>query len=196
MKDRAQLRAGETVAILGASGGVGSALIQVAKILGARVIACASTKEKLATCAQLGADELVNYSEVDLKVKLKELTGGKGVDVMCDPVGGKFSEIALRSTAWKGRFMVLGFTSGAIAQMPLNLPLLKGCSIIGVFWSTFTRREPEQNRRNIEELLGYFETHDLRPYISKTYTFKEAKQALKDVAERRASGKISVLLVD
>lgn len=194
LKDRAHLKSGETVAILGASGGVGSALIQVAKIMGARVIACASTQEKLDSCAQLGADELVNYSKEDLKVRLKELTGGRGVDVMCDPVGGDFSETALRATAWNGRFMVLGFTSGTIAKIPLNLPLLKGCSVIGVFWSTFTRHQPEQNRKNIQELLEYYESHGLRPYISKTYIFDEAIQALQDVEGRRAKGKIAVLI--
>ncbi|MFT5182889.1 MAG: NADPH2:quinone reductase [Flavobacteriales bacterium] len=194
LKDRAQLKAGETVAILGASGGVGSALIQVAKIMGARVIACASTQEKLDSCSQLGADELVNYSKEDLKSRLKELTDGKGVDVMCDPVGGDFSEIALRSTAWNGRFMVLGFTSGSIGKIPLNLPLLKGCAIVGVFWSTFTRRQPEQNRRNIDELLGYYASHGLRPFISNVYDFEDTIQALKDLEGRMVTGKISVLI--
>ncbi|MCB0762704.1 MAG: zinc-binding dehydrogenase, partial [Flavobacteriales bacterium] len=122
------------------------------------------------------------------------LTNGKGVDVMCDPVGGDFSEQALRATAWRGRFMVLGFTSGSIAQIPLNLPLLKGCSIMGVFWSTFTRREPDVNRRNIEALLNYYTSHGLKPHVWKTYPMEQAMDALEDVRHRRVRGKISVVV--
>jgi len=190
--DRAQLKFGETVAVLGAAGGIGLATIQVAKALGARVIACASTDEKLDVCRKSGADEVINYSNEDLKLRLKELTGGKGVDVVCDPVGSDYSEAALRATAWNGRFMVLGFTAGQIARIPLNLPLLKGNSISGVFWSTFVRKEPELNRKNINSLFALWIEGKIAPVVYKTYSFKDAKIAFDDIQERRVMGKVSI----
>lgn len=191
--DRARLRKGETLAVLGAAGGVGAALIQVGKLLGARVIACASTNEKLEVCRGLGADELINYSNVDLKNALKELTDGKGADVVCDPCGSDYTEPALRATAWGGRLMVLGFTAGAIAHIPLNLPLLKGCSVMGVFWSTFCRRQPDDNRQNIRQLVRWYGDGHLRPSIYRTYPLAEAKSALRDIMDRRVKGKIVLL---
>jgi NADPH:quinone reductase len=192
--DRARLQPGETMAVLGASGGVGSALIQVGKILGARVIACASTDEKLAYCTGLGADDVVNYTKEDLKTRLKELTGGGGVDVCCDPVGSDYSEAGLRATGWGGRFMVLGFTAGSIPKIPTNLPLLKGNSIMGVFWSTSTRKQPEQNRANTQRLLEFYQQGKLKPSVYKTYPLEDAPKALQDVLERKVQGKISILI--
>src|SRR5438067_8693860 len=147
LKDRAQLKPGETLLVLGAAGGVGLAAIQIGKVMGARVIAAASTDEKLAVCKQQGADETINYSTEDLKERVKKLTGGNGVDVVFDPVGGDYSEAALRGMAWGGRFLVIGFAAGNIPRIPLNLPLLKGCSIVGVFWGSFTSRDPRRNQQ-------------------------------------------------
>ncbi|MEM7104862.1 MAG: NADPH:quinone oxidoreductase family protein [Bacteroidota bacterium] len=192
--DKANCKAGETVAVLGAAGGVGTAVIQVAKALGARVIACASTQEKLDYCKANGADELLNYREVDLKKTLKTLTDGKGVDIMCDPVGSDYSEPALRATAWKGRFMVLGFTAGLIAKIPLNLPLLKGNAIIGVFWSTFARRHPDENRKNVTRLLEMYEAGKLKPHVHKTFSLKDAPLALFEISNRKVKGKIALSL--
>lgn len=190
--DRARLLPGETVAVLGAAGGVGLAVIQVAKALGASVIACASTQEKLELCRQMGADHVVNYKEEDLKARLKELSNGKGVDVMCDPVGGKYSEAALRATGWGGRYMVLGFTDGQIARIPLNLPLLKGNAIVGVFWSTFARSYPEKNQANFNSLISLYTSGKLQPSIYKVYSFEEAPKAFADIEERRVQGKVVI----
>ena len=144
LRDRGALKAGETLLVLGAAGGVGLAAIEIGKALGARVIACASTDDKLAVCREHGADETINYATEDLRERIKALTGGKGVDVVYDPVGGPYTEPALRSIAWRGRLLVVGFAAGDIPKIPLNLTLLKGCSIVGVFWGDFTRREPER----------------------------------------------------
>lgn len=190
--DRASLKPGETVAVLGAAGGVGIACVQVAKALGARVIACASTDEKLEVCKRSGADELVNYSKENIKSRLKELTNGQGADVVCDPVGSEYSEQALRATAWRGRFMVLGFTAGQIAKIPLNLPLLKGNSINGVFWSTFARKQPDDNRQNINALFDLWKEGKLHPEIYKVYPFDRAKEAFSDILERRVMGKVAI----
>ncbi|UCH48444.1 MAG: NADPH:quinone oxidoreductase family protein [Betaproteobacteria bacterium] len=190
LKDRAQLQAGETLLVLGASGGVGISAIQIGKMMGARVIAAASTAEKLQVCKDNGADELVNYAEEDLRARVKELTSKKGVDVIYDPVGGPYSELALRDMAWKGRFLVVGFAAGDIPKVPLNLTLLKGCSIVGVFWGAFTRREPENNRRNNEELLQFFVEGKVKPHIYATYPLEDAAQALNDVMHKRVSGKV------
>lgn len=194
--DRARLQPGETVAVLGAAGGIGLAIVQIAKALGARVIACASTDEKLMVCKKSGADELVNYTNTDLKIALKELTGGKGVDVVCDPVGSEYSEQALRATAWRGRFMVLGFTAGQIAKIPLNLPLLKGNSVSGVFWSTFARLEPDLNRQNINALFKLWEDHKISPVVYKTYSFDLARAAFDDILERKVMGKVSIKVTE
>ncbi len=190
LKDRAQLKAGETLLVLGASGGVGIAAIQLGKMMGARVIAAASTEQKLKVCKDNGADELINYGQQDLRKRVKELTGGKGVDVVYDPVGGPYSEPALRDMAWNGRFLVVGFAAGEIPKVPLNLALLKGCSIVGVFWGAFTRNEPEANRRNNEELMRFFAEGKVKPHIHATYPLEQAAQALNDVMYKRVSGKV------
>jgi NADPH2:quinone reductase len=190
LKDRGQLQAGETLLVLGASGGVGISAIQIGKMMGARVIAAASTAQKLQVCKDNGADEVINYAEEDLRARVKELTSKKGVDVIYDPVGGPFSELALRDMAWKGRFLVVGFAAGEIPKVPLNLTLLKGCSIVGVFWGAFTRKEPENNRRNNEELLQFFVEGKVKPHIYATYPLEEAAQALNDVMHKRVSGKV------
>lgn len=190
LKDRAQLKAGETLLVLGASGGVGIAAIQLGKMMGARVIAAASTEQKLRVCKDNGADELINYGEQDLRKRVKEITGGKGVDVVYDPVGGPYSEPALRDMAWNGRFLVVGFAAGEIPKVPLNLALLKGCAIVGVFWGAFTRNEPQANRRNNEELMRFFAEGKVKPHIHATYPLEQAAQALNDVMYKRVSGKV------
>lgn len=193
LKDRAELKAGETLLVLGAAGGVGLAAIEIGKILGARVIAAASSQEKLDVCREHGADEFINYATEDLKDRIKELTRGKGVDVVYDPVGGAYSEVALRGTAWRGRFLVIGFTAGDIPRIPLNLTLLKGCSIVGVFWGSFTSREPERNRQDLYELLGWLHEGKLKPHISATYPLEGAAQALQDMLDRKVMGKVVLL---
>jgi NADPH:quinone reductase len=190
LKDRAQLKAGETLLVLGASGGVGLSAIQIGKAMGARVIAAASSAEKLAVCKQHGADELINYASEDLRGRVKVITGGKGVDVVYDPVGGPYSEPALRDMAWNGRFLVIGFAAGDIPKVPLNLALLKGCSIVGVFWGAFTRNEPEHNRRNNEELMQLFAAGKVKPHIHATYPLERVAEALNDVLHKRVSGKV------
>jgi NADPH2:quinone reductase len=190
LKDRAQLEAGETLLVLGASGGVGIAAIQIGKAMGARVIAAASSDAKLAVCRQNGADELINYASEDLRSRVKALTAGKGIDVVYDPVGGPYSEPALRDMAWNGRFLVVGFAAGEIPKVPLNLALLKGCSIVGVFWGAFTRNEPERNRRNNEELMQLFAAGKVKPHIHATYPLERAAEALNEVLYKRVSGKV------
>jgi NADPH2:quinone reductase len=190
LKDRAQLKAGETLLVLGAAGGVGLAAIEIGKIMGARVIAAASSQEKLDVCREHGADEFINYTTENLKDRLKALTGGKGVNVVYDPVGGGYSEVALRGMAWNGRFLVIGFTAGEIPRIPLNLPLLKGCAIVGVFWGSFTTHEPERNREHLQELLGWLKEGKLKPHISATYPLEGATQALQDMMDRKVKGKI------
>lgn len=188
--DRARLAAGETLLVLGASGGVGLAAIQLGKVLGARVIAAASSDDKLRVCKQSGADELINYAAEDLRARVKALTGGRGVNVVYDPVGGAYSELALRDTAWNGRFLVVGFAAGEIPKVPLNLALLKGCSIVGVFWGAFTRNEPERNRRNNEELMRLYLAGKIKPHIHATYPLERAAEALNEVLNKRVSGKV------
>ncbi len=190
LKDRAQIQPGETLLILGASGGVGLAAVELGKVMGAHVIAAASSAEKLAICQQHGADELINYTTEDLKERVKALTKGKGVDVILDPLGGNYSEAALRSIAWKGRLLVIGFAAGDIPRIPLNLTLLKGCSIVGVFWGSFTEREPQHNQENLQELLSWFAQGKLKPHISATYPLEQAADALKDVMNRKVKGKV------
>src|SRR3954451_9577455 len=155
LKDRAKLKAGETLAVLGASGGTGLAAIELGKLMGARVIACASSDEKLAFARERGADDVINYANEDIKEGLRRVTGGKGVDVIYDPVGGKYAEPALRSIAWQGRFLVVGFAAGDIPKLPLNLVLLKGCDVLGVFWGAFIDRDPDGHRANIDKLLRW-----------------------------------------
>lgn len=195
LKDRSYLRAGETVAVLGASGGVGTAVIQVARVMGAKVIACASTDEKLAYCKKEGADELINYAQEDLKNRLKELTQQKGVDVICDSIGSGYSEMALRAIAWEGRFMVVGFAAGQIAKIPLNLPLLKGCEIIGVFWSTFARKFPDWNRKNMKQVLHWHEQGKLRVHIHDVIPIENYEKAFEALTSRTVRGRLLIRVI-
>ena len=193
LKDRAHLREGETLLVLGAAGGVGLAAVELGRAMGARVIAAASTDEKLDLCRERGADDTINYSTEDLKARAKELTGGHGVDVVYDPVGGDYSEAALRAIAWEGRFLVIGFAAGEIPRIPLNLALLKSCDIVGVFWGAFTMREPERNRRNIAELLGMWADGRISLYVSSRHPLERGPEAIAELAGRRAKGKVVVV---
>jgi NADPH2:quinone reductase len=190
LKDRASLAAGETLAVLGAAGGVGLAAVEIGKVMGARVIACASTDEKLALCTEHGADEVINYETEDLKKRLKALTGGNGADVVYDPVGGEYSEQALRATAWYGRFLVVGFAAGDIPSIPLNLVLLKSCQICGVFWGSFAMRDRERNLAHVAELMSWLEAGKLRPNIHERYAFEDAPKALNAMMNREVRGKV------
>ncbi len=193
LRDRANLQVGQTVLVLGAAGGIGTATIELAKAMGARVIAAASTAEKLDLCRRLGADECINYREQNLRDELKRLTGGQGVDVVMDPVGGDLAELALRSMAWRGRYLVVGFTDGQIPRLPLNLVLLKGCAIVGVFWGDFIRREPAAAAQDLHDLVAMYRDKRIEPLISGRYTLQDAPQAIAALAERRAQGKLIVL---
>ena len=190
LKQRANIQPGETLLVLGAAGGVGTTAIELGKLMGARVIAAASSQEKLALCKQLGADEVINYNEVSLKDAVKELTGGKGVDVVYDPVGGDYAEPAIRSMAWNGRYLVIGFASGPIPKIPLNLALLKGCSLVGVFWGRFSGEEPEQNIKNIEALWELFDSGKISPVVTDSFPFAQYEEAFNCLIERRARGKV------
>jgi len=193
LKDRAGLKKGETLLVLGAGGGVGIAAIEVGKALGARVIAAASSEDKLALCRDHGADEIINYSTEDLRERLRSMTLDRGVDVIYDPVGGSYSEPALRSMAWGGRFLVIGFASGEIPRIPLNLPLLKGCDIIGIFWGAFLKRNAQRSREHFAELLSLYATGNLRPAVTRTYPLERAPEALTELVERRVKGKIVIV---
>jgi len=188
--DRARLRAGETLLVLGASGGVGLAAIEIGKILGARVIACASSDAKLAVCREHGADATINYAAEDLRARVKAITGGKGLDVVYDPVGGPHTEPALRDMAWGGRLLVVGFAAGGIPKVALNLPLIKGCSIVGVWWGAFAKRDWAQHQANIAQLGRWFAEGRIRPHISARYPLERAADALNALARREVSGKI------
>lgn len=192
LADRAHLAPGESLVVLGASGGVGLAAVELGRAMGARVIAAASSPEKLALCVKYGADETIDYSREDLKVRIRELTGGEGADVVYDPVGGPYSEPALRSTAWDGRFLVVGFAAGDIPRIPLNLALLRGASIVGVFWGSFAARQPERNRQNLATLVGWWHEGRIRPHTSARFPLDGASDALSALAERRAMGKVVV----
>ncbi len=196
LKDRAELKAGETLLVLGAAGGVGLAAVELGKLMGAKVIAAASTDEKLAICQEKGADFVINYATEDLREKIKIFTEGKGVDVIYDAVGDKFAEPALRSIAWKGRYLVVGFAAGEIPKIALNLALLKGCSIVGVFWGQFAEKEPAQNFKNIQELAGHFMKGSLRPHIHKLYSLENAADSLHDLMNRKVVGKAVVVMSD
>lgn len=191
LKDRAALKEGETLLVLGASGGVGIAAVELGKLMGAKVIAAASTDEKLELCKKYGADETINYSTENLKDRIKALTGGKGANVVYDPVGGDYTEAALRATAWEGRFLIVGFPAG-IAKIPMNLPLLKGCQICGVFWGSFAMREPKKNQANTMELIQMYAQGKLKPYIHKVYSLEDSRQALIDMMDRKVLGKIII----
>ena len=190
LKQRANIQPGETLLVLGAAGGVGTTAIELGKLMGAKVIAAASSAEKLALCKQLGADEVINYNEVSLKDRIKELTGGRGVDVVYDPVGGDYAEPAIRSMAWNGRYLVIGFASGPIPKIELNLTLLKGCSLVGVFWGRFVGEEPAQNLKNIEELWELFAAGKISPVVTDSFSFDQYEQAFNCLIERRARGKV------
>ena len=190
--DRAALKAGETMLVLGAAGGVGLAAIEIGKALGARVIAAASTDEKLAVCKAHGADALINYSKEDLREAVKAATGGKGPDVVYDPVGGEYAEAAFRSIAWRGRYLVVGFANGEIPRLPLNLALLKGASLVGVFWGEFAKREPKANLAGMMQLLGWLAEGKIKPHISARYALADTPQALNDMAARKVTGKVVI----
>jgi NADPH2:quinone reductase len=190
LRDRGQLRAGETLLVLGAAGGVGLAAIEIGKVIGARVVACASTDEKLAICREHGADATINYSTDDLRERIKALTDGLGPDVICDPVGGAYTEPALRSIAWRGRLLVVGFAAGDIPKIPLNLTLLKGCSIVGVYWGDFARREPSNFAAAMAQLGRWFTEGKIRPHISTTLPLARAAEALRLMAGRSVAGKV------
>lgn len=191
--DRAQLKAGETMLVLGAAGGVGLAAIEIGKALGARVIAAASSDEKLEICKKHGADATINYTTQDLREAIKSTTEGKGPDVIYDPVGGIYAEPAFRSIAWRGRYLVVGFANGDIPKLPLNLTLLRGASLIGVFWGEFVKREPKANLAAMRELMGWLSEGKIRPHISGRYALADTPQALNDMAARKVTGKVVVL---
>lgn len=192
--DRGQLKAGETVLVLGAAGGVGTAAIQVAKAMGARVIAAASTDEKCALCQSIGADATINYSKETLqggfRDAVKAATGGKGPDIIYDPVGGDFAEPAFRSIAWRGRYLVVGFAAGPIPSLPLNLPLLKGASLVGVFWGDFAKREPKNNAAMMAQLAHWYAQGKVKPVIDRTMPMAELKAAYAHMGSRAVKGKL------
>jgi NADPH2:quinone reductase len=190
LKDRGGLKEGETLLVLGAAGGVGSAAVELGKVMGARVIAAASSDEKLAVSRRHGADAVINYSSESLKERAKDLTGGNGADVVFDPVGDRYSEEALRAIAWQGRYLVIGFAAGDIPRIPLNLTLLKGCSIVGVFWGSFAQREPAHNRANLQQIYRWYVEGKLQPEISARYPLEHAVEALNEIIARRVKGKV------
>ena len=193
LKQRGRLQPGETLAVLGAAGGTGLTAVELGKVMGATVIACASSDEKLALPKDYGADLTLNYESEDLKDGLKKLTGGKGVDVIYDPVGGDYCEPAFRAIGWKGRFLVIGFVAG-IPKLPTNLALLKGAEVVGVFWGGFTQREPEENVRNTMELLQLYAEGKIKPHISEHFPLEKAPEAIAHLAARKAKGKVVVTM--
>jgi NADPH2:quinone reductase len=192
LHDRGKLKSGETLAVLGAAGGTGLAAVEIGKLMGARVIACASSEEKCAFARAHGADETVNYTTHDLKAELKRLGGGNGIDVVYDPVGGVHSEAALRALGWEGRLLVIGFASGEIAKVPLNLALLKGCDIVGVTWGHFAQTFPERNAQNMRQIVRWAAEGKLSMHVHATYALADTAQALKDIAARKIMGKAIV----
>ncbi|CAM5228145.1 NADPH:quinone oxidoreductase OS=Stutzerimonas stutzeri OX=316 GN=CXK95_06785 PE=4 SV=1 [Stutzerimonas stutzeri] len=193
LKQRGNLQPGETLLVLGAAGGVGLAAVEIGKAMGARVIAAASSAEKLDVAKQAGADELINYSAENLRDRLKELTGGQGVDVIYDPVGGKLFEEAFRSIAWNGRMLVVGFAAGGdIPALPANLPLLKGAALVGVFWGAFAQRQPQDNAANFEQLFAWHAEGRLRPLISQRFALEQTAAAIAQLGQRKAVGKLVV----
>ncbi len=192
LKQRGALQGGETLLVLGASGGVGLAAIEIGKAMGARVIAAASSAEKLEVARQAGADELINYQDEDIRERLKTLTKGQGVDVVIDPVGGDLFETVFRSIAWNGRMLVIGFASGTIPSLPANLPLLKGAAVIGVFWGSFAQRQPQDNVANFQQLFAWFAEGKLKPLVSQTFALEDTAQAINTLAARKAVGKLVI----
>jgi NADPH2:quinone reductase len=187
--DRAALRAGETLLVLGAAGGVGTAAIEIGKCLGARVIAAASSDEKLAYCREHGADATINYATEDLKERAKALSGG-GAGVIYDPVGGDLTEAALRAIGWEGRYLIVGFAAGSIPKIPANLVLLKSCQIVGVFWGAFAQREPARNGANVERVLAWLAEGKIRPHVDAVLPFERAGEALERIGRREVKGKL------
>ena len=190
LKQRARLQPGETVLVLGAAGGVGLTAVELAKVMGARVIAAASSDDKLALCREYGADETINYSTEDLREGIKRATGGKGPDVIYDPIGDKYAEPAFRSIGWNGRYLVIGFAAGEIPKLPLNLPLIKGASIVGVFWGAFTAHEPKLHQENMRELLTWYAEGKLKPHVSEHFSLEEGPKAIRWMMDRKAKGKV------
>ncbi len=193
LKDRAALRPGETVLVLGAAGGVGLAAVELGKALGAHVIAAASSKEKLAICTAHGADAVIDYTSEDLRERIRALTDGRGPDVIYDPVGGPYSEPAFRSIGWRGRFLVVGFAHGEIPKLALNLPLIKGAAIIGVVWGEYIRREPEHYQADLQTMFGLIASGALRPRISARYALEDTAKALELIANRQVTGKAVIV---
>lgn len=192
LQQRGALQAGETLLVLGAAGGVGLASIEIGKAMGARVIAAASSAEKLEVARQAGADELINYQTEDIRERLKTLTKGQGVDVIIDPVGGDLFETVFRSIAWNGRMLVIGFASGTIPALPVNLPLLKGAAVIGVFWGSFAQRQPQANVDNFQQLFTWYAQGKLKPLVSKTFALEDTGKAISTLAARKAVGKLVI----
>ena len=190
LRDRGALARGEKLLVLGAAGGVGLAAIEVGTALGARVIACASSDDKLAVCRSHGADATINYTTEDLRERIKAITGGRGADVVYDPVGGPYSEPAFRSIAWRGRHLVVGFAAGDIPKLPLNLALLKGASVVGVFWGDFARREPARFAESVRQLTKWYAERRLKPHVSQTFPLEKAPEALKLMAARQVKGTV------
>lgn len=192
LKQRANLQPGETLLVLGASGGVGLAAVEIAKAMGAKVIAAASSAEKLAVAKAAGADELINYSETNLKDEVKRLTGGLGVDVIYDPVGGDLFDQAIRSIAWNGRLLVVGFASGRIPELAVNLCLLKGAAVLGVFWGAFAQRQPQENAANFQQLFAWYAEGKVKPLVSQVFALEQAAEAINALGQRKAVGKVVV----
>ncbi|MGE6793605.1 NADPH:quinone oxidoreductase family protein [Pseudomonas guineae] len=192
LKQRANLQPGETLLVLGASGGVGLAAVEIGKAMGAKVIAAASSPEKLEVAKAAGADELINYSESNLKEEVKRLTGGQGADVIYDPVGGDLFDAAIRSIAWNGRLLVVGFASGRIPELPVNLTLLKGAAVVGVFWGAFAQRQPQDNAANFQQLFAWHAEGKLKPLVSQTFPLTQAADAINMLGQRKAVGKVVV----
>lgn len=194
LRDRGMIQKGETVAVLGASGGAGLAAVELAKLMGARVIAAASSDDKLAICQQHGADAVLNYASQDLKQGLRDLTDGRGVDVIYDCVGGDYAEPALRSMAWGGRFLVIGFAAGSIPKIPLNLTLLKSCAIVGVFWGEAAQRDPAGHRANMAQVLAWVADGRLKPHVHARYPLERTAEAIKSLETRQVAGKVILTL--
>lgn len=192
LKQRANLQPGETLLVLGASGGVGLAAVEIGKAMGARVIAAASSAEKLEVAKAAGADELINYSDSSLKDEVKRLTNGQGADVIYDPVGGDLFDAAIRSIAWNGRLLVVGFASGRIPELPVNLTLLKGAAVVGVFWGAFAQRQPQDNAANFQQLFAWYGEGKLKPLVSQTFPLLKAAEAIDTLGQRKAVGKVVV----
>ncbi len=189
LKNKGQLKEGQTVLILGAAGGVGSAAILLAKLMGAKVIAAASNNEKLAYCKKIGADETINYSSENIKTRIKEITNNKGVEIVFDTVGGPFAEEALKGLTWNGHYLIIGFTSGTIPQIPFNLALLKGCSVHGIFWGAFAEKEPQANKENFIQIIQWILQGKLKQHIHQLYSLEDGPKAIADMIQRKITGK-------